>query len=120
MLLEYINYSPDFKPTDLSKFNSKFLESISVFVVPHFYLRSVKNKISATSSKISCLIDFPLGISDTNSRIESIKNAIKTKTDSLDIVMNSSFLANRKYDKIREEISLIKNKSSGEGSNGNS
>jgi deoxyribose-phosphate aldolase len=54
------------------------------------------------------LIDFPLGISDSQSRIESCKYAIKNKVNYIDIVMPTNLLANRKYDKIREELKNIK------------
>lgn len=56
----------------------------------------------------SCLIDFPMGISDLNTRCFAIKQAIDAGANSIDICMPQNLAANRKYDKIREDIEKVK------------
>lgn len=107
MLLEYINYSADFSEHEFNSLIDTFNKNISTVVLPSYYLKIAKSKLKE-SCKVSCLIDFPLGISDYISRIEACKYAIKQKSDYVDVVMSTNLLANRKYDKIRDEITNIK------------
>lgn len=107
MLLEYINYSPDFSDNEFNNFIMELSPSISTVVLPIYFAKNAKNKIK-TDCRVSCLIDFPLGISDIGSRFEACKFAIKNKCDAIDIVMQPNLLANRKYDKIREEVKNLK------------
>lgn len=103
MLLEYINYSPDVSDMEFNAMLENLSTDISTLVLPNYFAKLAKNKLK-NNTKISCLIDFPLGISDSYSRLEACKNAIKIKTNYIDIVLSANLLANRKYEKIREEI----------------
>jgi deoxyribose-phosphate aldolase len=107
MLLEYINYSHDLTEVEIVEILSLLPDNISTIIIPSHFLKTLKNKIK-TNTKISCLIDFPLGISDPESRLSACNYAIKNKCDFIDIVIPTNLLANRKYDKIREEIKKIK------------
>lgn len=106
MFLEYINYSPDFYDNDLTKLAEEFPEYLSTAIVPPYYIRAAKNKLP-NNIAVSCLIDYPLGLSNASARLDACQYAIKNKTDKIDIVMQSSNLANRKYDKIREELKNV-------------
>jgi len=57
---------------------------------------------------ISCLIDFPMGISDPATRVFSVEKAIEAGANCIDIVMPQNLAANRRYDKIREDIQNLK------------
>lgn len=108
MLLEYINYSQDFSDIEFDQL-IKDLEHfpISTVILPIYYIKSARSKLD-TGTKVSCIIDFPFGLSDPNTRLKACEYAIKNKSDFLDIVLQSSLLVNRKYDKLREEIKNIK------------
>lgn len=68
------------------------------------YLKPIKKNIHK-----SCLIDFPMGISDLQTRIFAVEQAIAAGANSIDIAMPQNLAANRKYDKIRDDIQAIKN-----------
>jgi deoxyribose-phosphate aldolase len=88
--------------------NTKIINSITI---PYYLIKSTKNIIqnSSINSPIdfSCLIDYPLGISDSKTRDFAVTQAIKSGTTTIDIVMPQNLAANRKYDKIREDIKNI-------------
>lgn len=75
--------------------------------VPFFFGRSAKLYIDNKNINLSCFVDFPLGISDQESRIATVKSAIKSGFNSIDITMPQNLAANRKYNKIREDIQAI-------------
>ncbi|NDC71872.1 MAG: hypothetical protein EBZ62_00255 [Sphingobacteriia bacterium] len=77
--------------------------NINSITVPHYLIRPLKSLIS-DSITLSCLIDYPLGISDSKTRKCAIEQAIKAGATGIDIVMPQNLAANRKYDKIREDI----------------
>ena len=79
---------------------------IDSITCPYYYLKLVKSHFK-TQTQISCLIDFPLGISDSKSRLFFIEQAIKAGANAVDIVMPQNLATNRKYDKIREDIGSI-------------
>lgn len=84
--------------------------SPSVISVFPFYLRSAKNVLSNNDIKdikLSCVIDYPFGISDSESRIVSVDQAIKHGADCIELVMSNHLLCNRKYEKIRKELFTI-------------
>lgn len=56
------------------------------------------------SIKISTAIDYPLGISDTKTRLIAIESAIKQGADIINLVAQPYYLCNRKYDKFRDDI----------------
>lgn len=89
---------------DLAKtlFSNHIVTSISA---PHYVIKNIKSIAPDNSKqKLSCLIDYPLGISDQKTRQFAIKEAIKLSISSIDIVMPQNLATNRKYDKIREDV----------------
>jgi deoxyribose-phosphate aldolase len=86
---ENIKQATEYKPKTIS-------------VLP-FYTKVIK-PLLPDSIKLSTVIDYPFGISDSLSRIISIEQAIKDGSDSIELIMQSPFLCNRKYDKIRKEL----------------
>ena len=55
---------------------------------------------------ISTPIDFPIGISDSKSRISQIEYAGKNGANKVDILVPTHPVCNRKYDKLRDDIKL--------------
>jgi deoxyribose-phosphate aldolase len=79
----------------------------TVSILP-FYTKVIKPLLSNTI-KLSTVIDYPFGVSDSLSRIISAEQAIKDGSDEIELVMQSSLLCNRKYDKIRKELEALAN-----------
>lgn len=76
---------------------------INSITVPFYLIKSFKS-IIPNDIKLSCLIDYPLGISDIKTRKCAIEQAHKAGSTAVDITMPQNLAANRKYDKIREDI----------------
>jgi deoxyribose-phosphate aldolase len=78
---------------------------VNTITVPYYLLKYVKNISDITGT--SCLIDFPMGIADPATRLFSIEQAHKAGANTVDIVMPQNLAANRKYDKIREDVKNV-------------
>jgi deoxyribose-phosphate aldolase len=110
MQIEYINVSQDLTDKEISsiikdKINN--VNELSTVVVPQYFVKLTRGLLDSTK-KVSCLIDYPLGLSDTKSRSMAALSAIKNGANYIDIVLPSPYLTNRKYDKIREDIRFQK------------
>lgn len=80
---------------------------INSITSPYYLIKGIKNLIPTDRIALSCLIDYPLGISDSRSRRYSVEQAFKAGVNTVDISMPQNLAANRKYDKIREDIKLV-------------
>lgn len=80
---------------------------INSITVPYYLVKSIKNIIQDCPISISCFIDYPLGISDTKTRRFAAEQAHKLGITSIDIAMPQNLAANRRYDKIREDINSL-------------
>lgn len=74
----------------------------TISVLP-YYVKSIKGLVVGHAD-LSCVIDYPFGVSDTQSRITSLEQSIKDGVDIVELVMCSPLLCNRKYDKLRKEL----------------
>jgi len=79
-----------------------------VSVLPQ-YLRAARSVAldRANSIKLSCPVDYPLGVFDTKSKLSAIDQYIKYGAQAVDVVCPSFYLCNRKYDKFRQDIKSI-------------
>lgn len=57
--------------------------------------------------KISTPIDYPLGISDTKTRLSAIESAIKQGVNIINVVAQPYNLCNRRYEKFRDDIKQV-------------
>lgn len=100
--------------TDLDEKTAKeqisqaIIHGVSSVTVPYYLIRPSKTLINKNIQDLSCLIDFPLGISDIKTRRFAVEQAILAGVNSVDISMPQNLATNRKYDKIREDIKNIK------------
>jgi deoxyribose-phosphate aldolase len=90
----------------------KLIEEIIVYpvnsiTVPIYLVKPIKNLIPE-KILLSCLIDYPLGISDVKTRRSAIEQSVKAGATCVDIAMPQNLAANRKYDKIRDDIKSAK------------
>lgn len=107
--IEYACYDYSINETETQ---ANILKAIDLgaksIAVSYFSLSTVKNitKIENQNISVSCLLDFPYGLSDNKSRIFMATQIVKQKQDIkfLDIMMPTKTITNRKYDKLREEI----------------
>lgn len=79
---------------------------VNSITVPYYFLKLIKPFIQ-NGLDFSCLIDFPLGVSDPKTRLFAASQAVKSGFNTLDIAMPQNWAANRKYDKIRDDIKGI-------------
>lgn len=76
--------------------------------VPFFLVRKCKYLVDTDVLDYSCLIDYPLGISDLKTRAFAVEQAILAGVNTIDISMPQNIAANRLYSKIREDVKVIK------------
>lgn len=108
-ILEYGHYDLATNETEIKDIIRKaMLYNPDVVSVLPFYTKYVKTLLPSTT-KLSTIIDYPFGISDSLSRIISIEQSVKDGSDEIELVMQSSLLCNRKYDKIRKELEAFTN-----------
>ena len=78
---------------------------VNSITVPYYFMKTIKPFIN-NGLDFSCLIDYPLGISDPKSRSQLYGEAIKAGFNTLDICIPQNLIANRKYDKIRDDVKI--------------
>lgn len=107
MKLEYALHDISFNDTELKETISQAVKyNPDVISVLPPYLKAIKNLVP-DSIKLASPIDYPLGTSDLKTRLAAVEQAIKNGAKIVDIVSPPHLLANRKYDKFREDIKHI-------------
>lgn len=103
--IEYSLYHMDFDENEI-KLNLDKIKNyaISCVSVPYFYTKNTKATLKETNIIVSNSIDYPLGIMDTKSRNCAVLNSIENGAQKVELVFPNVFLANKKYDKIRNDI----------------
>ena len=75
--------------------------------IPPSYIAFAKAKYGE-NLKLCTVIGFPNGYNTTAVKCFETENAVKDGADEIDMVINIGWLKDKKYDKILEEINLIK------------
>lgn len=110
-MLQYIEYGYyDFDSNDKDT-RSKIHDALNfnpscISVLPQ-YIKVVK-KNTPHNTRISTVIDYPLGLSGSEEREIAVKKAIDNGATSIEIVCPNYILCNRKYDRFRLEIDILK------------
>lgn len=68
-----------------------------------YYTKIVK-PLLPEQTKLSSIIDYPFGLSDSESRSKLLETAIKNGSEIVEIVAPNHLLCNRRYDKFRKEL----------------
>lgn len=108
--MKYIEYACyDYSLTEIEtqqNISSAIKSGIKNISILPYSINSIKNIEGFKNEDInlSCPIDFPNGILDAKSRNFTVSQLVKNGLSSLDIMAPSKILANRKYDKLREDI----------------
>jgi deoxyribose-phosphate aldolase len=79
---------------------------INSITVPYYLVKICHSLIPQDRINLSCFIDYPLGISDIKTRKFAIEQACKLEINNVDISMPQNLAANRRYDKIREDVKV--------------
>lgn len=108
MYIDFALINTDISETDAKNLIKDLIENsyVNSITVPFYFIKLIKPYIN-NGLDFSCLIDYPLGISDIKTRCVAVQQAVEVGFNTLDITMPQNLAANRKYDKIREDIKLI-------------
>lgn len=103
--IEYINVSYDLTENELIATLKEIqtIPEIQTVVLPPYFVKCARG-VLGHDKNVSCVVDFPMGMSDIKSRASMSSFGIKNLANYIDIVVPSNYLTNRKYDKIREDI----------------
>lgn len=110
MYIDFAIIKTDINETEARSLTSELLKyNVNSITAPYYLLKSFKGLISDNSkTATSCLIDYPLGVSDSKTRRFAVDQAVRLGVDFIDISMPQNLAANRKYDKIREDVKTVK------------
>lgn len=108
MYIDFIILDTDIKDDEARDTIKHIIDNslVNSITVP-FYFNKLVKPFMQNGLDFSCLIDFPLGISDNKTRLFSVTQAVKSGFNTIDITMPQNLAANRKYDKIRDDIKAI-------------
>ncbi len=111
-LNQYIDHTllkPTATVTDIKKL-SKEAKTYNFFSVciNSCYISLAKAALKNTDVKICTVIGFPLGATDTKTKVEEAKEAIKNGADEIDMVINIGFLKSKLYDEVYNDIAQVK------------
>ena len=76
--------------------------------IPPNYIKRVREKFKK-KLKICTAVGFPLGYSSKEAKLVEIIQALEDGADEIDMVVNISDVKNGEFNKIKQEISLLKN-----------
>ena len=75
--------------------------------IPSCYVKRVKDTYGDTIN-VCTVVGFPLGYANTEAKIAETKKAIEDGASEIDMVINISDVKNGMYDKVEEEIKVLK------------
>jgi deoxyribose-phosphate aldolase len=109
MLLEYSYYDTASNDTEIQKNLTEALKhNIQTISVLPPYVRLIKS-MAADTIKVSCPIDYPMGLLDIKSRLSVVDFCLKNNVDIIEAVCPAQLLCNRKYEKFRDDIKQLTN-----------
>jgi deoxyribose-phosphate aldolase len=77
----------------------------TISVLP-YYLRTAKLAINNHKIALSSVVDYPFGLSDSESRVKLVESSIKNGANIIEMVSPAHLLCNRRYDKFRKELEI--------------
>lgn len=75
--------------------------------IPSCYMKRVHEKYG-NRLNICTVVGFPLGNCNTRAKVEETKQALLDGASEIDMVINITDVKNKEYDKVEEEIALLK------------
>ena len=111
-LASYINYTNlnnIISEEEMKEFLEKAKETtFNSVVVSPTYVQLAKETLADTDIKVGSVVGFPLGFEDTESKLAETKTLLDKGVDELEVVINLSYLKDKKYSLIGKEIEAIK------------
>ena len=111
-LASYINYTNlnnIISEEEMKEFLEKAKETtFHSVVVSTTYVQLAKEILADTGIKVGSVVGFPLGFEDTESKLAETKTLLDKGVDELEVVINLSYLKDKKYSLIGKEIEAIK------------
>lgn len=105
MRIEYCYYDISSNEKEVKENIDQAIEfSPSAISVLPQYVRMIKKNLEDTKFSVGTIIDYPFGLSNAQSREDSVKDAIDKGVNFLEIICPNYSLCNRKYEKFRLEI----------------
>lgn len=104
-IIEYGYYDIASNETETKEYLAKALHyhPQTISVLP-YYLKIAKLIISNHRVALSSIVDYPFGLSDSESRVKLIDTSIKNGANIIEMVAPAHLLCNRRYDKFRKEL----------------
>ena len=107
--INYTNLNNIITEEEMKEFLQKAKEStFNSVVVSPTYVTLAKETLADTDIKVGSVVGFPLGFEDTESKLAETKTLIDKGVDELEVVINLSYLKDRKYNLIGKELEAIK------------
>ncbi len=108
-LINYSNLNNMITESEMEEFLEKAKElNFNSVVISPTYVPLAKEILADTNIKVGSVVGFPLGFEDTESKVAEAKELINKGADTLEVVINLSYLKDEKYDLIENEIKQIK------------
>jgi deoxyribose-phosphate aldolase len=110
MKIDFAIIDTDKNEAEIKDLISKILSmpiKVNTITCSMYYVKLIKSLVQQYGIKVSCLVDFPLGISDLKTRKFATEQACSNGADMVDIMMPQNLASNRKYDKIREDTKIL-------------
>ncbi|NBC57276.1 MAG: deoxyribose-phosphate aldolase [Bacteroidetes bacterium] len=86
---------------------AKLYNFASVCIHPH-YVQTASQLLADCPVKVCTVVGFPLGSNTTKTKVFETQNALKNGADEIDMVINVSWLKDKAYDQIQNEITSLK------------
>jgi deoxyribose-phosphate aldolase len=103
--IEYQAYDLDDTEAELkTKIEKALAYKINAICVPYAYTKIARALAKNSQTLIANAIDYPLGLSDTESRNKMVLNSIENGAQKINIVLQNNYLVNKKYDKIKQDV----------------
>ena len=108
-LINYTNLNNMITENEMKEFLEEAKEyNFNSVVISPTYVPLAKEILSDTNIKIGSVVGFPLGFEDTASKVAEAKELIKNGVDTLEVVLNLSYIKDEKYDLLVDEIKQLK------------
>ncbi len=107
--INYANLNNIITEKEMKEFLEKAKEStFNSVVVSPTYVSLAKEVLADTDIKVGSVVGFPLGFENTESKVSEAKTLLNQGADELEVVINLSYLKDKKYKLIGKEIEAIK------------
>lgn len=107
MYIEYYNNSIDEKDIDIKNTidSMSVISSVRNITTTLPYAKFIKKNFSQYN--VGAFIDYPIPSCDIKGRVEAAKTALEFNLNYICVTVPSYYIANRKYDKFREDIKQL-------------